>query len=143
MFLFSILYRKHWKKRHELMTCSEGLTLQSNANLLASMMAAFLSLSDSKANTKECPCFGCQNSACAAAFPPPRTPQSLTKQDQSNSRFYYKWHEMENITMWYITTHNHRLQERELCARKVKTLRVTIKIEFLSLFSKFMKASCV
>jgi len=40
------------------------------------MMAAFLSRSDSKANTKESPCFGCQNSACAAAFPPPRTPQS-------------------------------------------------------------------
>jgi len=52
------------------------LTLQSNANLLASMMAAFRSLSDSKAKTKERPCFGCQNTACAAAFPPPRTPQS-------------------------------------------------------------------
>ena len=55
---------------------SERLTLQSNANLLASMIAAFLSRSDSKANTKESPCFGCQNKACAAAFPPPRTPQS-------------------------------------------------------------------
>jgi len=55
---------------------SEGHTLQSNANLLASMMAAFLSLSDSKANTKECPCFGCQKTPCAAAFPPPLTPQS-------------------------------------------------------------------
>lgn len=51
-------------------------TLQSNANLLASMIAAFLSRSDSKANTKERPCFGCQKTACAAAFPPPRTPQS-------------------------------------------------------------------
>lgn len=52
------------------------LTLQSNANLLASIMAAFLSLSDSNANTKESPIFGCQNSAWAAAFPPPLTPQS-------------------------------------------------------------------
>jgi len=40
------------------------------------MMAAFLSLFDSKANTKECPCFGCQKPPCAAACPPPLTPQS-------------------------------------------------------------------
>lgn len=62
--------------RHKLRNYKERHTLQSNANLLASMMAAFLSRCDSKANTKDCPCFGCQNSACAAAFPPPRTPQS-------------------------------------------------------------------
>lgn len=51
-------------------------TLQSKANLLASMMAAFLSLSDSNANTKERPCFTCQNNAWAAALPPPLTPHS-------------------------------------------------------------------
>lgn len=62
--------------RHRLRNCLESHTLQSNANLLASMMAAFLSRCDSKANMKDCPCFGCQNSACAAAFPPPRTPHS-------------------------------------------------------------------
>lgn len=64
---------------------SERHTLQSNANLLASMIAAFLSLSDSKANTNESPCFGCQNSACAAAFPPPRTPQSWRKQEKNTT----------------------------------------------------------
>lgn len=42
---------------------SEPRTLQSKANLLASMIAAFLSRSDSNANTKDCPCFACQNSA--------------------------------------------------------------------------------
>lgn len=52
------------------------LTLQSNANLLASMIAAFLSRSDSNANTKECPVFACQYTAWAAAFPPPLTPQT-------------------------------------------------------------------
>lgn len=51
-------------------------TLQSKANLRASMMAAFLSRSDSNANTKESPCFACQNNAWAAAFPPPLTPHS-------------------------------------------------------------------
>ena len=52
------------------------LTLQSKAKRLASMMAAFLSLSDSNANTKESPTFACQKAAWAAAFPPPLTPQS-------------------------------------------------------------------
>jgi hypothetical protein len=41
----------------------DTLTLQSKANLLASMMAAFLSLADSNANTKETPFFACQNNA--------------------------------------------------------------------------------
>ena len=54
----------------------QPLTLQSKANLLASIMAAFLSLSDSNANTTESPFFACQNNAWAAAFPPPLTPQS-------------------------------------------------------------------
>lgn len=52
------------------------LTLQSQANLRASMMAAFLSLSDSKATTKDTPFFACQYTAWAAAFPPPLTPHS-------------------------------------------------------------------
>lgn len=78
VYVISIIDFLIWlvKFEHKLKNCWERHTLQSNANLLASMMAAFLSRSDSKANTKESPCFGCQNSACAAAFPPPRTPQS-------------------------------------------------------------------
>lgn len=39
-------------------------------------MAAFLSRSVSNAKTNESPSFACQNAACAAAFPPPLTPQS-------------------------------------------------------------------
>lgn len=52
------------------------LTLQSKANLRASIIAAFLSLSDSNPSTNETPIFGCQNDAWAAAFPPPLTPHS-------------------------------------------------------------------
>lgn len=39
------------------------LTLQSKANLRASIIAAFLSLSDSNPSTNETPIFGCQNDA--------------------------------------------------------------------------------
>lgn len=53
------------------------LTLQSKANLRASIIAAFLSLSDSNASTKESPVFGCQNDAWAAALPPPLTPHNF------------------------------------------------------------------
>lgn len=52
------------------------ITLQSNANLLASMMAAFLSRSDSNAKMKDNPVFACQYTDWAAAFPPPLIPQS-------------------------------------------------------------------
>ena len=44
-------------------TICEALTLQSKANLRASMIAAFRSLSDSNANTKETPFFACQYNA--------------------------------------------------------------------------------
>lgn len=52
------------------------LTLQSNAHLLASIIAAFLSRSASKANVNESPLLACQNNAWAAALPPPLTPHS-------------------------------------------------------------------
>lgn len=65
----------------------EDYTLQSKANLRASIIAAFLSLSDSNASTKERPIFGCQNDACAAAFPPPLTPQSFIL-DRKKKSYY-------------------------------------------------------
>lgn len=48
------------KRRHQ---DYRTLTLQSKANLLASIMAALRSLSDSNAKTKESPLFACQKSA--------------------------------------------------------------------------------
>lgn len=52
-------------------------TLQSRANFLATMMATFLSFSDSKVNTNDSPFLACQNSAFAALLASPLTPHSL------------------------------------------------------------------
>lgn len=52
------------------------LTLQSKAYLLASIIATFLSLIDSKASMKERPLLACQKSDWAAALPPPLTPHN-------------------------------------------------------------------
>ncbi|KAF5773792.1 hypothetical protein HanXRQr2_Chr13g0592651 [Helianthus annuus] len=51
-------------------------TLQSSAYLRARTTAAFLSRSDSKTNTKDCPFLDCQNNDLAARFPPPLNPHS-------------------------------------------------------------------
>lgn len=52
------------------------LTLQSRAYFLASIMAAFLSRSDSNVNTNDRPFLGCQNNAFAAALPSALTPHN-------------------------------------------------------------------
>jgi len=53
-----------------------SLTLQSMANLRASMSAELRSLVVSKPNTKLSSFLGCQKIACGAASPPPLTPHS-------------------------------------------------------------------
>ena len=53
-----------------------SLTLQSMANLRASMSAELRSLVVSKPNTKLSSFLGCQKIACGAASPPPLIPQS-------------------------------------------------------------------
>lgn len=60
---------KKTKKQH---------TLQSRAYFLASIMAAFLSLSVSNVNTNERPFLACQNIAFAALVISPLTPHSYT-----------------------------------------------------------------
>lgn len=52
------------------------LTLQSRAYFLASIIAAFLSRSNSNVKTNERPFLACQNNALAALLPSPLTPQS-------------------------------------------------------------------
>lgn len=52
------------------------LTLQSRACFLAIVMAAFLSLSDSKVSTYDSPFLTCQNNDLAAALPSPLAPHS-------------------------------------------------------------------
>lgn len=67
----------------EVINCLVGnealLTLQSEACFLARIRAPFLSRSDSKRSTKDCPFRDCQNSDLAAEFPPPLNPHSLKK----------------------------------------------------------------
>ena len=69
-----------WQARKSIETAKDRKqqlpTLQSRAYLLASIMAAFRSLSDSKTNTKDCPFLTCQNSDLAAELPPPLNPHS-------------------------------------------------------------------
>ena len=70
-------FTKHEKEwGHNEYDSKKLLTLQSLAYFLASMIAAFLSRSDSNFNTNDSPFLPCQNSALVAVLRSSRTPHS-------------------------------------------------------------------